>query len=105
MTIQINLIHSKLKCTENKHIEEKKKPHANSASELHCSREQCNSLARFVCTVQFACTVHANSIIDLTVCVHSASELHCAHETSTLKSSSELLRKIHVQNVNCYGAH
>jgi hypothetical protein len=30
----------------------KKKSHSNSASELQCSREQCNSLALFMCTVQ-----------------------------------------------------
>jgi len=51
MTIRVNLIHSKLvflkKNTKTKHTE-KKKVHVNSASELHCSRAQYNSLA--LCT-------------------------------------------------------
>jgi hypothetical protein len=60
MTMRVNLIHSKLvfflkKNTKTKHTEEKKN-HSNSASKLHCSREQCNSLALFACTVQVNCT-------------------------------------------------
>jgi len=34
----------------------------------------------FACTVQFTCTVHANSAIHCTVYVNSASELHCSRE-------------------------
>ena len=45
----------------------KKRSHSNSASELHCSREQCNSLALFTYTVQwialFACTVQVNCTV------------------------------------------
>jgi len=37
------------------HLKKKKKP--NHASELHCSREQCNLLALFEWIVQFTCTV------------------------------------------------
>jgi hypothetical protein len=50
-------VHSAIHCTV----------HVNSASELHCSREQCNSLALFTYTVQwialFACTVQVNCTV------------------------------------------
>jgi len=36
---------------------------------------------------------------------NSASELHCARKHRILKSSYELLRKIHMQNVKLYGTH
>jgi hypothetical protein len=63
MTMRVNLIHSKLVFflnTKTKHTE-RKKVHVNSASKLHCSRAQCNSLALFACTVQMNCTMHVNT--------------------------------------------
>jgi hypothetical protein len=78
MTIRVNLIHSKLvfflKNTKTKHTEKKKE------------------VTR---TVQFTCTVHANS----------ASELHCARQERISKNSYELLCKIHVQNVKLHETH
>jgi len=56
----------------------KKEVHSNRASELHCSREQCNSLALFTGTMQFTYTVRANS----------ASELHCAREHKFKKTTT-----------------
>jgi len=40
-----------------------------------------------------------------TVCVLSASELHCARKHRILQSSYKLLCKIRVQNVKLHGTH
>jgi len=65
MTIRVNLIHYKLiflkKIQKLNTLKKKKKSSRNSASEFHCSREQCNSFALFACTVQVNCTVHVNT--------------------------------------------
>jgi len=43
--------------------------------------------------------------ITCTVCVHSASELHCARKHRILQSSYKLLCKIRIQNVKLHGTY